>query len=130
MKRYCNILFFLFSILYFGNRAECTNCDRLVAGHNVTFFTAGGNINHGSSMQGKKPHNEYMVIIFRNGIEGKGYVFPYKSTLQSAFCFEYPSGIVKINSARVKYESSFSDSLPLSPEFFSSLLFRGPPVLC
>jgi hypothetical protein len=127
VKRYCSIFFILFSLLYIGNKAKYVVPDKLTTLNNTSFLTNSIHVSRGSSMQGKKPHNEYAVIIFRNGIEGKTFLFSYTVDVYSSCLFDC-TDISETTSIGIKQALSFSHLIPLSPEFSSSLSFRGPPI--
>jgi hypothetical protein len=130
MKRYCNLFIFIFFFLFLSNTAKYTSAVSVSGVSQLSIIPNQSNACSHTSMQEKKPHSEYVVILFRNGIEGKSVALSYKANVQSLDIGSSLTDVSLINPGKVKYILSFSDFLVLQPEFLSAFSFHAPPVLC
>ncbi len=129
MNRNFKIFFFLLTLLSIGTVAKCTSSvsapysNRLINRPHVSHAC---NI---SGMNNNKPDKNQVLILFRNGIDEKGFLFSHTISYHSNLCLTSITDDSLLNSGRIKHVLSFADLLALPPEFLSSSSFRSPPIL-
>jgi len=141
VKRYSNIFFFLFSFLCFAVSAKpCTfskvnstvynsHQSDISRSHEQVMFQD-GRACPTSNMQEKKPHNEYVIILFRLGIEGKYILLSGRANMPVTSIYDNVKGASLIRLSGIKYIVSSSHFVTQPPEFLSAFSFRPPPALC
>lgn len=129
MSRHFKIFFLLLSFLSIGTIAKCAYSGNSSYSYHLINRP---HVSHACSLVGmnnNKPGKNQVLLLFRNGVEEKGILFPQSISNCSSLCLTCISDNSLLNSGRVKYVLSFSDLLALPPEFLSSSSFRSPPVL-
>jgi hypothetical protein len=130
LKRYCNLFIILVSLLFLSHASQGegigrpdNSCQFSIEACTYNTFT---NVN----TQDKKSSDEYNVLLFRKGIEGKGIQFSFNAKIHSLHIDTCLTDGNFANSGWVKHILSFSKSHLLPRAFIHSFSFRGPPVLC
>jgi hypothetical protein len=130
MNRYCNLFFLVFSLLFLSNRDAFANSINQANYCHSGIYTSTCVAPPGSSMQEKKTHNGYTLILIRLGIESKCPGISYKASVHSldiGCCF---TDIAISNAGWIKHILSFSDHNTIRPQFLSAFSLHGPPILC
>ncbi|HTB31901.1 MAG TPA: hypothetical protein VK808_07740 [Bacteroidia bacterium] len=130
MKRYCNLFFLLFSLLFFGRSAKGIS---FIDPNHCNYFCVEGNNGNSfvcASQKNNNPGSDYVVILFKKGIEGKDKLFNFKSNITCTGTDNHFKDKALSNSGWVKYILYFSRIQIFPQEFICSFSFRGPPELC
>jgi hypothetical protein len=137
VKKYCSIgthsgslFLLLFSILFLSNRAKGISFvdpahSSYISVRDNAFCSA---IRPG--MNENTPHNDYVVILFKKGIEGKSKFFSFKANVHSVNIKTCFTSYSLSNAGWINYILSVSKIHVLPQELIPSLSHRGPPILC
>jgi len=130
MKRYCNLFFLLFSLLFISNRATCASSDYSVNSDHFGIAAYTFNSSYSLSTQEPNSQNEFTLLLFRKGIEGKSPLLLYTANLNSLIIGGCFTDFAISKAGLIKHLLSFSDFLILPPEFLSAISSHAPPILC
>lgn len=128
MVRYFKIIFFLITLLGLSSTAKCA-----AIGNNVSsqLLVNKPHLSHAcsiSSMKGNVPNQNHNLLLFRNGLDEKGFVLS-QFVCNNAICISVIlTDKFKVNTGLVKYVLTFSHYLTIPPEFLSSFSYHAPPV--
>jgi len=130
VKRYCNFFLILSSLIFISHAAKCAGTCNGVIGCKLSISPIASHTCLISSMNEKKPHNGYTVLLFRAGLEGKTFVFSFIADIHSLYLAYRFTDNALINLVRIKHILSHTDILALPREFLSAFTSHAPPVLC
>ena len=128
MARNFKIVFFLITLLGLSSTAKCTVVENNVS---LQLLVNKPHLSHAcsiSSMKGNVPNQNHNLLLFRNGLDEKGFVLS-QVICNTAICIDVIlTDKFKVNTGLVKYVLALSHYLTIPPEFLSSFSYHAPPV--
>ena len=127
MKRYFKIFFLILPVLFLCSM-NCKAPKKFFDSRSVSIISFSGHATPVSSMNENNPSKKEVVLLFRNGIEGKHIMDYCAAGMYSYYCNHQLADRASLNSAKMKYALSFCRFNVAEAEFLSSFSFRPPPA--